>query len=142
MRHYSCILVRRWGIRFQDEMDVGTPTVFVIGERQETRYATEIAENYKFHLNLGNNWNDVWIKVQQMEANRFGVILEKKDAEPIYFDYSSISKTPDGKTLRDVEKQAIIDALQANRGNRAGAAKTLGIGERSIYRKLREYDLN
>ncbi len=43
--------------------------------------------------------------------------------------------------LSDREKQAIRSALQSTGGNRAEAAKLLGIGERTLYRKLREYGL-
>jgi DNA-binding NtrC family response regulator len=48
---------------------------------------------------------------------------------------------PGGETLDELERQAIIDALRQNRGNRRKAARTLGIGERTLYRKLREYDI-
>lgn len=43
--------------------------------------------------------------------------------------------------MRDVERERIALALRQTRGNRAQAAKMLGIGERTLYRKIREYDL-
>lgn len=43
--------------------------------------------------------------------------------------------------LREVEKRAILDALQAATGNREKAARLLGIGERTLYRKIKEYGL-
>jgi len=46
-----------------------------------------------------------------------------------------------GMSLDQIEKQAIRDALQRTAGNREQAAKMLGIGERTLYRKLREYGL-
>ena len=46
-----------------------------------------------------------------------------------------------GVSLNDLEKQAIIDTLARTRGNREKAAKILGIGERTLYRKIKEYDL-
>jgi len=45
------------------------------------------------------------------------------------------------KTLRDIEKEAIIDTLHATKGNRLEAAQRLGIGERTLYRKIKELDL-
>ena len=46
-----------------------------------------------------------------------------------------------GMSLDQIEKQAIRNALRVNHGNREQAAKMLGIGERTLYRKLREYGL-
>jgi dTMP kinase len=44
-------------------------------------------------------------------------------------------------SMREVEKQAIIAALAKAQGNREKAAKLLGIGERTIYRKIRKFNL-
>ena len=46
-----------------------------------------------------------------------------------------------GMKMADVERAAIAAALKATRGNRRKAAETLGIGERTLYRKLKEYEL-
>ena len=46
-----------------------------------------------------------------------------------------------GKTLSEIEREAIVQALEDARGNRKKAAKVLGIGERTIYRKLKDYGL-
>jgi DNA-binding NtrC family response regulator len=46
-----------------------------------------------------------------------------------------------GMSLDQIEKQAIRNALRINHGNREQAAKMLGIGERTLYRKLKEYGL-
>jgi len=47
-----------------------------------------------------------------------------------------------GMKMADVERAAIAAALKASRGNRRKAAETLGIGERTLYRKLKEYNLD
>jgi DNA-binding NtrC family response regulator len=46
-----------------------------------------------------------------------------------------------GMKMAEVEKAAITAALRATRGNRRKAAESLGIGERTLYRKLKEYQL-
>jgi two-component system response regulator HydG len=46
-----------------------------------------------------------------------------------------------GLSLDQIEKQAIRNALRITGGNREAAAKMLGIGERTLYRKLKEYGL-
>ena len=44
-------------------------------------------------------------------------------------------------SLNELEKQAIIETLAKTGNNREKAAKILGIGERSLYRKIKEYNL-
>ncbi len=46
-----------------------------------------------------------------------------------------------GMTMADVERAAIEAALRQTKGNRREAAEVLGIGERTLYRKLKEYAL-
>jgi DNA-binding NtrC family response regulator len=52
----------------------------------------------------------------------------------------TIRLTPD-MTMGDVEREAIRLALFEVGGNRRKAADRLGIGERTLYRKLRQYDM-
>ena len=52
----------------------------------------------------------------------------------------AIILTPD-MTMEDVEREAIRIALEEVGGNRRKAAERLKIGERTLYRKLRQYDL-
>ena len=44
-----------------------------------------------------------------------------------------------GMTMAEIERVAILAALRETFGNRRKAAERLGIGERTLYRKLREY---
>jgi len=46
-----------------------------------------------------------------------------------------------GVSLNDLERKAILDTLARTEGNREKAARILGIGERTLYRKIREYNL-
>jgi DNA-binding NtrC family response regulator len=46
-----------------------------------------------------------------------------------------------GMTMAEVEKAAIEAALREYRGNRRKAAEVLGIGERTLYRKIKAYRL-
>jgi two-component system response regulator HydG len=57
---------------------------------------------------------------------------------------SADSYPPDemlGRPLEDVERQHIQKTLELTGQNRAEAAKILQIGERTLYRKIKEYDL-
>jgi DNA-binding NtrC family response regulator len=55
---------------------------------------------------------------------------------------SSFPATASSFPLAAIERQAVIDALKNSRGNRRKAAQALGIGERTLYRKLKENSLN
>jgi DNA-binding NtrC family response regulator len=46
-----------------------------------------------------------------------------------------------GMTMAEVEKAAIAAALREHQGNRRRAAEVLGIGERTLYRKIKSYQL-
>lgn len=46
-----------------------------------------------------------------------------------------------GMTMEDLEREAIAAALEEVEGNRRKAAELLGIGERTLYRKIKKYDL-
>jgi len=54
------------------------------------------------------------------------------------------NKKEDGKTvlpLNEIEKEAIIKALDKTRGSKRKAAKLLNISERTLYRKIKEYNI-
>ncbi len=53
---------------------------------------------------------------------------------------SSVTLAP-GMTMADIERAAIEAALRDTRGNRRKAAEMLDIGERTLYRKLRDYGI-
>lgn len=50
-------------------------------------------------------------------------------------------ETQESLSLEDREKELIRKALDKHRGRRKNAAEELGISERTLYRKIKEYDL-
>jgi DNA-binding NtrC family response regulator len=52
-------------------------------------------------------------------------------------------KHPTGqvRTFEQMEKQAIVDALEATGGSKTKTAEVLGINRQRLYRKLRKYDI-
>ena len=46
-----------------------------------------------------------------------------------------------GMTIDEMERRAIAAALSEVHGNRRKAAELLGIGERTLYRKISKYEL-
>ncbi|HEX5580830.1 MAG TPA: sigma-54 dependent transcriptional regulator, partial [Gemmatimonadaceae bacterium] len=61
--------------------------------------------------------------------------LEPADAPPP----PNVVTIRPGMSMAEIERVAIEATLKETRGNRRRAAELLGIGERTLYRKLREY---
>ena len=58
--------------------------------------------------------------------------------------YEDIEHTPeeeDSLSIEKKEKELIIRALQKNRNKRKYAAQDLGISERTLYRKIKQYEI-
>ena len=51
-------------------------------------------------------------------------------------------RIPVGMSLADVERELIVATLRANDNHRAKTARILGIGRKTLYRRLEEYGLN
>lgn len=62
-----------------------------------------------------------------------------QDAEVEYLQEKSAT---DSLSLQDKENEVIIKALRKYSGRRKDAAKELGISERTLYRKIKEYNIN
>jgi DNA-binding NtrC family response regulator len=65
--------------------------------------------------------------------------------EPIEITAESVDEAVvyrEGMTMAEVERATIEAALRETRGKRRSAARKLGIGERTLYRKIKEYGLD
>ena len=49
---------------------------------------------------------------------------------------------PSGRSLKEVEKERILNVLNETGGNRSETARILGISRATLYNKIREYELN
>ncbi len=88
---------------------------------------------------LRRRLDDRGSKVQVIEVPATSV-------EPLH-EYLPESAPPDilyrpGMTMAEVEKATIGAALKESGGNRRQAAAKLGIGERTLYRKIKDYRLD
>jgi transcriptional regulator of acetoin/glycerol metabolism len=61
--------------------------------------------------------------------------------EPSDLAVSSFQNASSPTALRDVERQQIINALEKTGWHRGKTAELLGISPSTLYRRLREYDL-
>ena len=72
---------------------------------------------------------DVDALTEDLQSGAAGAIAETHDGVDAFV----------GKSLELIEKHYIMETLKLTGGNREEAAKLLGIGERTLYRKLKEY---
>jgi len=105
--------------------------------------ALAVLLNYDWPGNIRQLRNCIRTMVVMCEAD----MLDVADIPPDIYQLRQL--TAGGKTagdlagvsLNELEKQAIIDTLARTSNNREKAAKILGIGERTLYRKIKEYNL-
>jgi transcriptional regulator with GAF, ATPase, and Fis domain len=67
------------------------------------------------------------------------LIINQTHAKPMY---QAVEEIEESLSIADKEKELIIKALQKHRGRRKDAALDLGISERTLYRKIKEYEIN
>jgi DNA-binding NtrC family response regulator len=81
--------------------------------------------------------------VQHAIAMGSGPLLDVEDLPAAVLRQVAAAGNGDSPdTLQEIERRAIINALDAVSGDRVRAAKLLGIGKTTIYRKLKEYGLS
>lgn len=76
------------------------------------------------------------------EQENFDYEIER--AEPVYTQDDPIydpEVVEESLSIEDKERELITKALEKHRGRRKNAAQELGISERTLYRKIKEYDL-
>ncbi len=79
------------------------------------------------------------VEVIEMREAPLADVLDQ-EFEPEAIDESEVIYRP-GMSMAEVEKATIEAALREADGNRRKAAKVLGIGERTLYRKIKSYQL-
>ncbi|MFP4623930.1 MAG: sigma-54 interaction domain-containing protein [Gemmatimonadota bacterium] len=67
--------------------------------------------------------------------------VERDEDELDELDEERVVVFRPGMSMRDLEREAITAALKEVGGNRREAAEALGIGERTLYRKIKEYEI-
>jgi DNA-binding NtrC family response regulator len=84
------------------------------------------------------------IRELQNVIERAAILCREDRITPAHMHLSvspAVSSSSAPKTLRDLEREAILDALAAHQGNRRRVADQLGIGLRTLYTRLREYEI-
>jgi DNA-binding NtrC family response regulator len=70
--------------------------------------------------------------------------FEERDAagaESLETQWTRTENRDGMRRIDRIEKEAILDALEQSEGNVAAAARRLGVGQATVYRKLKRYDI-
>ena len=67
--------------------------------------------------------------------------MDTRNAAIIHSDAAGHEDAAPVKTLADLERDAILGTIRRLNGDKLQAAKLLGIGKTTLYRKLKEYGI-
>jgi transcriptional regulator with PAS, ATPase and Fis domain len=130
----------------------------------------QLIQNGNFGDELINNHQDLFRNVETEHENKFGTdlqpskvflpqpnngidreeiqntspkdkIIEIKEVAHDTFAVETNGNESDNLSIEEKEKELILKALKKNKNRRKQAALDLGISERTLYRKIKSYDL-
>jgi transcriptional regulator with PAS, ATPase and Fis domain len=81
------------------------------------------------------------VEIKQMLQHRNGSPFDSRYVEASFDTATQDDGTPI-ESVDTLERRAIIGALDRYKGNRRLASKALHISERTLYRKIKEYNLD
>lgn len=92
---------------------------------------------------LRNNKNDL---IERIYSNQVNPKTEKPSSEIVKNENENITDTEvyieESLSISNKEIELIRKALEKNKGKRKNAAQELGISERTLYRKIKEYNID
>ena len=92
---------------------------------------------YKALVSLGLEMKEMREAILQLSSQINGQQSNGFTYSPV----ESIDADAEIKPLEDMERDMIVKALDKFRGNRRKVARALNISERTLYRKIKEYDI-
>lgn len=101
----------------------------------DSEHVTHHEDTQGIISNLYKGVENVLQKTHKINPEGASIIHE----QPIYHDTEEF--TEESLSLIDKEREMIKRALEKYNGRRKNAAQELGISERTLYRKIKEYDL-
>lgn len=131
------------GKTFESEREILYSVLFDM-RRDITELRRQVKELMSGQQNAAKNENVPLFHADEVPA----LVRHHAPQPPIQIDTAPVHDVLDGSeyieetmTLEDMERKAIIQALERHRGRRRDAAKELEISERTLYRKIKEYGI-
>ena len=140
----------------------------VIGGKKENDFSTERDIMYKILFDMRNDINDlkkltldlmkngnvaevqeehhqliekIYQEIEPKESNVEVLNIPQNTASEKDYDFIETIEEDESLSLQDKEIEMIKKSLEKNSNKRKLAAKELGISERTLYRKIKQYDL-
>jgi transcriptional regulator with PAS, ATPase and Fis domain len=136
-------------VLFDMRRDVTELKKLVRGVLENEKYGGEILKDHQELFSSLNTPDPVVSHVQPaLEPSRLLTSHSRKVDLDRYSDERSeiedvihVTAEEESLSLEDKEKEMIIKALRKNNNKRKHAASALGISERTLYRKIKQYDI-
>ncbi len=140
----------------------------IIGGKKENDFSTERDIMYKILFDMRNDINDlkkltldlmksgnaedvqaenhhliekIYGQKEEIENNIEVLNITENTSEEKNYDFIETIEEDESLSLQDKEIEMIRKSLEKNSNKRKLAAKELGISERTLYRKIKQYDL-
>ncbi|WP_221390680.1 sigma-54-dependent Fis family transcriptional regulator [Dyadobacter sp. NIV53] len=135
-------------VLFDMRRDVTELKKLVLNVLENEKYGGEILKDHQELFSSLNN-NDPVVTTPTIEPSRLlspypqrNVDLDRySDERSEIEDVVHVTAEEESLSLEDKEKEMIIKALRKNNNKRKYAASALGISERTLYRKIKQYDI-
>ncbi|MAD59667.1 MAG: sigma-54-dependent Fis family transcriptional regulator [Flammeovirgaceae bacterium] len=105
----------------------------------------DVTEMKKIIDNILNSDEKVQLdnkKSEMLEENNILITDEEIPIDNKFQEVTEVEIDNESLSIEKKERELIIKALKKNRNKRKYAAKDLGISERTLYRKIKHYDLD
>ncbi len=134
-------------ILFDMKKDMNELKKLVYEVLQNENYGNQVLSNHK---DLFHNINHNESATEELIQNGY-LLKQKENSQPIILSDNlntneevhdiEVESEDESLSLNVKEKEMIIKALKKNNNKRKYAAQDLGISERTLYRKIKEYNL-
>ena len=113
---------------------------FLISEKtknlaEEMNVDLKIYTVEEWNKQLNNPFNISQLQLKEKNENE-GTVL------PFPGNYRKLNKEQNIMSMNEIEAQAIENAISKYKGNLTEAAKVLGIGRATLYRKIKQYNID
>ena len=114
------------------------------GERGTTKTVSTHAMKRLMNYDWPGNVRELENCMERSVTLGAGPLIEVEDlsSNVIHGSGGSFERLSEISSLKELERRAILQTLEAVQGDKAEAARRLGIGKTTMYRKLKEYETN
>src|SRR5690606_35507154 len=125
----------------QDLNDLRSLTLDLIHNKENISSGNQDLLNRVIRENNASEPDFSALKIYPKEEPQTSIIQDYDSYNFDEHDYEEVSYDAESLSLQDKEKEMIKKALEKHKGKRRSAADELGISERTLYRKIKQYDL-